>query len=185
MPNHPFHNLRGEQKDQLLQLVDKRGNIIGTATREECHKGKGKTHLAFLAFIFDNSGKVILTKRSKQKSLWGNFWDASVVSHVLPTETVIQAANRRGKEELGVDVQFKDLGAFYYFIKHGESAENEYCHVLVGKTHEYASANPIEVSEIMHTSREKLKLLVEKNPEFYTPWLKIALFKFDSKLILK
>lgn len=178
MKNHRLHNLKGEQKKQLLQLVDIKGNIIGTATREQCHKGKGLTHLAFLAFVFDKSGKIILTKRSKQKSLWGNFWDASVVSHVLPNETVEQAANRRGKEELGVDVHFKDLGAFLYYIKHGDSSENEYCHVLDGQTREYATANPIEVSEIMHTSVEKLKLLVKKNPQFYTPWLKIALEKF-------
>jgi len=178
MQKHQLHDLKGEQKDQLLQLVDKSGNIVGTATREECHKGKGKTHLAFLAFVFDSGGKIILTKRSKSKTLWGNFWDASVVSHVLTNESVEAAANRRGKEELGVDVEFKDLGAFYYYIKHGESSENEYCHVLVGKTNEYATVNPVEVSEIMHIRVEKLKLMVKKNPEFYTPWLKIALEKF-------
>lgn len=177
MKNHQLHNLKGENKKQLLITTDRNGKQLGTATREECHKAEGKTHLAFMAFII-NKGKIVLAKRNRRKSLWGGFWDASVVSHVLSDETVQQAAKRRGKEELGMEVDFKDLGAFYYFAKHGKAAENEYCHVLIGRTDEKIYHNPIEIEEIKLMGKDELKKEIKTNSHVYTPWLKLALEKF-------
>lgn len=175
MKKNNFHNFAGEQKDQLLVLCDKNGNNLGTATRVECHNGKGKTHLAFMAFLYDKDGFVILTKRSKQKSLWADFWDASVVSHVLSGETPEKAAKRRGKEELGADTEFKDIGSFYYFAKHNDSAENEYCHVLIGKTDQEIFPNPVEIHSVEKITLEELKKRINSSPESFTPWLKLAL----------
>jgi len=177
MQLHYSHDFSGEQKEQLLVLCDKNGNILGSATREECHKDDGKTHLAFMAFLFDKDKKVILTKRSKEKSLWANYWDASIVSHVLIGEIPEAAAKRRGKEELGVETDFKDVGAFYYFAKHGDSAENEFCHVLIGKTDKEIFPNPVEIEAIEKISPAQLKEKIKKNPDSYTPWLKLALEK--------
>ena len=109
-----LHDLSGENKQQLLILTDQNGNKIGMGTRDECHSGEGKTHLAFMAFILNGKSEIILTKRSKNKSLWPLIWDVSTISHVLPGETPEIAARRRGKEELGMDVGFKDVGAFFY-----------------------------------------------------------------------
>lgn len=174
-----FHDLNGEKKEQLLTVTDKRGKRIGIATRQDCHKGEGKPHLAFMAFVTDRNGKIILAKRSKNKSLWPGFWDASVVSHVLPGETPREAAKRRGKEELGAEVDFKDLGAFYYFAKHGSEAENEYCHVLIGKTSQEVYPNNVEIEEIKKISLEELKEQIKNNSSGFTPWLKLALTKVN------
>lgn len=179
MKTHSFHNLSGEQKQQLLITCDEKGNPIGTETREICHKGTGKTHLAFMAFIIDSDENIILTKRSSSKSLWSGYWDASVVSHVLPDKTPEESTNRRGKEELGVDVEFEDKGAFYYFAKHGESAENEFCHVLIGKTDQEVHPNPVEISEIKKMKLSQLKDEIISSPDKFTPWLLIALKKID------
>lgn len=178
MKIHPLHDTQGEQKDQRLVLSDQQGNILGYATRKECHHGDGKTHLAFLALLFDKNGEIILTKRSEKKSLWAHFWDASVVSHVLSGETPEQATRRRGKEELGVDVSFQRHGAFYYFAKHGNSAENEYCYYLTGKTKAIIVPNPVEISEILMMKKEEFLKKIKEQPEEFTPWLRIAVEKF-------
>lgn len=175
-----LHDIRGERKEQMLVLCDKQGNYIGEATREVCHKGKGKLHLAFLAFIVDSDGKVILTQRGKKKSLWAGYWDASVVSHVLSGETPLTAANRRGKEELGVEVAFELLGGFYYFSPHGKSAENEYCYVLLGTTLSEVSPNPVEISDIKRTSFSDLYSESKNQRGKYTPWLLLSLSKIDA-----
>lgn len=174
-----FHDVKGEQKDQLLVLVDTEGNKIGAATREECHAGDGKPHLAFMAFVLDENNNMILTQRSAKKSLWGGFWDASVVSHVLSGETSETAAKRRGKEELGIEIDFRDVGAFYYFAKFGTHAENEYCHVLIGKTKKEIFPNPIEISDTKTIPLAKLKEEIKQFPEKFTPWLRLALEKID------
>lgn len=180
-----FHNKTGEKKDQLLITTDKKGNRLGTARRDICHQGEGITHLAFLAFIINDKGEVILSKRSKRKSLWSNFWDAAVVSHVLPGESVEQAANRRGKEEMGVNIKFKDLGAFYYFAKQGENCENEYCHVLIGVSQEEVDFNPVEIEEIKKLQMETLKEELKKNKEQFTPWLIKAIKNNDLSKYVK
>lgn len=176
--NH-FNSLIGEQKKQLLVVTDKRGQPIGQATREECHRGNGKTHLAFMAFVIDKEGKIILTRRSKKKSLWGGFWDASVVSHILPNETPEIAAGRRGKEELGVEVEFKNIGSFYYCAKFQAGSENEYCFVLVGNSGKRYHPNPVEIDAIRRITLEELKNEVGRTPDIFTPWLKICLNKND------
>ncbi len=177
MKTNNFHDLSGEQKNQLLVVVDQNGKKLGVAAREECHQGEGKTHLAFMALVIDSERKIILTRRSSKKSLWAGFWDASVVSHVLPGETVEQAAERRGKEELGIEVDFADLGSFYYFAKHGDSAENEFCHVLLGKSDDEIVFNPVEIEEIKKIKLPELKEEIKNNPKIFTPWLKLALEK--------
>lgn len=174
-----FHNLSGERKKQLLVTTDKKGNKLSTATRKDCHSGKGIPHLAFLAILFEKRGNIYLQKRSNQKSLWDGYWDASIVSHVLPGETIEEAAKRRGTEELGVEVEFRDLGGFYYFAKYGENCENEYCHVLIGKTDKIIHPNPVEISEIQEVKLSSLKKDIQNSPNRYTPWLKIGLEKID------
>lgn len=178
MNKNKYHNLKGEQIDQLLTLVDKTGKKLGVATRGECHNGQGKVHLAFLVCVFDENGSFILTKRSSKKSLWGDFWDASIVSHVLPEETVIGAAKRRAKEELGVEIDPADLGAFYYHARFNDHSENEYCHVLTAKISVKIDPNPVEISGVKRLSLGELSANIGKNPQRYTPWLKITLEKF-------
>lgn len=177
-----LHNLSGEQKQQLLIICDKKGNPGGTETREICHEGNGKPHLAFMAFIMDEDDHIILAKRSSNKSLWAGFWDASVVSHVLPDEKVEQAAQRRSKEEMGIDIEFQDVGAFYYFKKFNTNCENEYCHVLIGKSIQLGEFNPVEIESIRKITIDDLKKEILDCPGIFTPWLKIALEKIDIKI---
>ena len=179
-----LHDLSGEKKEQLLILTDKKGNQTGSSSRESCHQGLGKTHLAFMALIIDRQNNLILARRSKNKTLWALFWDASVVSHVLHGETVIEAANRRGKEEMGVDLEFKDIGAFYYFEKFNGNSENEYCHVLIGTAEKDVEFNPVEIDAVRKIRIENLLKEIRLNPGFFTPWLKIAVEnkRIESKL---
>lgn len=185
---HPFHNLQGEDKNQKLIVVNRWGRKKAIASREVCHQGRGKRHLAFMAFVFDKEGKVILTKRSKVKSLWGGYWDASVVSHVLPGETPKSAAKRRAKEELGIEVDFENLAAFSYFAKFEKNCENEYCYILSGKTTQEVFPNPVEIEEIRKLNWEDLRRELKEKAKIFTPWLKIGLekinFFFPDKKIL-
>lgn len=132
-----------------------------------------------MAFIMDKDDNIILAKRSGSKSLWSGCWDASVVSHVLPDEKVEQAARRRSKEEMGIDIEYQDVGAFYYFKKFNTNCENEYCHVLIGKTDQEVHSNPVEISEIKKMKLSQLKDEIISNPGKFTPWLLIALKKIN------
>ena len=104
------------------------------------------------------------------KSLWGGYWDGSIVSHVLPGESVEGAARRRGKEELGVDTDFSVAGSFYYQENYNASAENEYCYVLTGKTSEAIIANRQEISKTLYLDRHGLDKFLKEKQSQLTPW---------------
>ncbi|MBI2617265.1 NUDIX domain-containing protein [Candidatus Gottesmanbacteria bacterium] len=174
---HPFHDLKGERRDQLLITCDQHGKPNGFATRKMCHQADGKTHLAFMAFVYDEKGNVWMTKRGKQKSLWAGFWDASTISHVLPGESTERAAERRGKEELGIEVNFRKVGSFYYFAKFNGDCENEFCYVLVGKTMDVPHPNPVEIEDIKKIPARSLVSEVINQTSIYTPWLRFAIRK--------
>ena len=80
---------------------------------------------------------------------------------------------------MGIEVDFRDVGAFYYFAKFGTHAENEYCHVLTGHTKEAVTPNPVEISDIRTIMRADLQKEVNQSPEKFTPWLRLALEKID------
>ena len=165
-----LHDTAGERPEQLLITCDKKGNVTGTNTRESCHKGEGLTHLAFMSFLLDNSGRVVLTKRNPAKSLWGNFWDASVVSHILQGETVGIAAKRRAGEELGIETEFKVIGSFFYQENYGDSSENEFCYILIGKTQNPINPNEKEIAETKFLNQFELEKFFTDNTESLTPW---------------
>ena len=164
---------------QLLVLTDDNGRILGTATRKECHYGKGRRHWGFILLVKNSEGKFILCKRADTKSCGPGLWDASVVSHVLPDETAQAAAIRRAGEELHISVtNIVDHGGFVYEASYGEYSENEYCSVLVGQSHDEPVANPEEISEIMYKTSEELQKGASENESLYAPWLTIPLKKF-------
>jgi isopentenyl-diphosphate delta-isomerase len=182
MKSHRLHNILGEQKDQFLILCDENGKPTGQASREDCHVGEGKRHLAFMAYIYDADGRMIFARRGMKKTLWPGFWDAAVVSHVLKGETPESAALRRGKEELGVDVTFKIVGSFPYHANYDNRSENEYCYVLVGKTNDLAVANPVEISEIDFIDRDNLDRWIKDNKDQLPPWFQIAWRQFSKQI---
>ena len=157
--------------EETLILVDDNDNPIGTASREECHKGKGKRHRAFVVFLFDSKGRILLQFRNKNK-LGGNRWDITATSHVRKGETYDSAAERCMKHEIGISAPLKKIGAFVYTESYGDYSENEYCVVLIGKFSGKVTPNKEEIDEIKYTALGELKKDVEKKPNFYTKWLR-------------
>lgn len=164
-----------QQQVEWLVLVDDSDNELGLDTRENCHKGMGRRHRAFVVFLFDKEGRMLLQRRSMKKKLWPAFWDLSVTSHVYKGETYEGAGIRRSKQELGVEVKKLDRKLDYtYFAKFGDYCENEFCVLLTGELRGSAKPNPDEIMETKFVTMEELRKDMSKNPDQYTPWFKIA-----------
>jgi isopentenyl-diphosphate delta-isomerase len=167
-------------KKEVLVLVDSEDNPIGTATKTECHAGKGKLHRALSVFIFNSKGEILLHKRSKEKQLWPLFWTNACCTHPREGEKVEEAAHRRLKEEMGFDCDLKKIFTFEYKAEYDNlGSENEFDHVFFGKYEGLVFANTKEVEEWKWFGANELKHDLEKNPQIYTPWFKIALKKFE------
>lgn len=156
---------------ETLILVDDNDNQIGTASREECHKGKGKRHRAFSVFLFDSRDRMLLQFRSSEK-LGGNRWDSAAISHVRAGETYETAAERNMKHEIGISTPVKKIGAFTYTEPYNGYSENEYCAVLVGKFDGEVKPNKEEMDRVRYATWDEVKRELKTKPEAFTKWFR-------------
>ena len=170
--------------EENVILVDSNDNPIGLEEKVKCHLPNGKLHRAFTALLFDNEGRLVLTKRSSSKMLWPGDWDGTVASHPRENETYISSAERRMPEEIGIMCKFDYLFKFEYHVPYKDvGSENEICGTLIGIIENSSKFSLVkeEISETKWIAPNELIDELKKNPQIYCPWM-IFLFFFFSYL---
>ena len=95
--------------------MDEQGNIVGAATRGECHGGAKLLHPVVHLHVFNGSGALYLQKRPEWKDIQPGKWDTSVGGHVDLGENVEAALRREVREELGItDFTPEPLGQYVF-----------------------------------------------------------------------
>ncbi|MBS7614586.1 NUDIX domain-containing protein [Candidatus Bathyarchaeota archaeon] len=102
--------------NEFFAVVDEGDNVIGKATRKECHSNRNLIHRSVYVFVVNNN-KVFLQKRSMSKDLYPGFFTASATGHVDYGEDYDEAAKRELKEELGIDAPLLRLGKVKSFTE--------------------------------------------------------------------
>ncbi len=176
--------------EKYVILVDKEDNQIGLEEKVKCHLPNGKLHRAFTALLFDEKGKLVLTKRSSSKMLWPEDWDGTFASHPAGSETHVSSAERRMPKELGITCKMNYLMKFEYHIPYKNiGSENEICGTVLGLVDNLSDFKIVEdeISEVKYIQANELKHELKKNPQIYCPWMLIALYllPFSEKSMLK
>lgn len=176
--SEPFESLSGPRQvsfdDEPLILVDAQDNVLGYRPKAECHVGDGVLHRAFSIFLFDAQGRLLIHRRNTEKPLWPGFWTNSCCSHPRRGETVEEAAQRRLREELGVDAELTRLYAFQYQARYLDvGSEHELCSVFIGPLSGEPRVNPTEIAQWRMISASDLDAALENDPESYTPWCRM------------
>lgn len=89
---------------EWLPLVDTKGNVIGQASRDECHTNKTLLHPVVHLHIVNNNQQLYLQKRPLHKLVQPGKWDTAMGGHISFNETIEQALERETREELGINV---------------------------------------------------------------------------------
>ena len=168
---------------EFVILVDKNDNPIGTEEKVKCHLPDGKLHRAFTALLFDKDGKLVLTRRAKEKMLWPGDWDGTFASHPRESETYVSSGERRMPEELGIEGKLDYLYKFEYHVPYKDvGSENEICGTLIGIIDKTSEPKEIEgeIDEIKWSSAIELLSELKTNPQIYCPWMLIALELLDK-----
>jgi isopentenyl-diphosphate delta-isomerase len=164
--------------EEFVILVDENDNPIGSEEKVKCHLPNGKLHRAFTALLFDEDGRLVLTRRAKEKMLWPNDWDGTFASHPRESETYVSSGERRMPEELGIKGTLDYLHKFEYHVPYKDvGSENEICGTLIGIINKSTELKEIEgeIDEIKWISSKELIIELKKNPQIYCPWMLIAL----------
>jgi len=107
--------MKQDNKTELFPLVDEAGNVVGKATRGECHDGSRMLHPVVHLHVFNSKGEVYLQKRPEWKDIQPGKWDTSVGGHVDYGETPEEALRREVSEELGItDFMPERVGQYVY-----------------------------------------------------------------------
>lgn len=109
-----------DNNQELLPIVDAEGNIIGSATRGECHNGSILLHPVVHLHVFNTKGELYLQKRPLWKSIQPGRWDTAVGGHVDFGENIRSALLREAREELGLDASNGELVQTYEFTSECE-----------------------------------------------------------------
>ena len=154
-------------------LVDERDNAIGTMEKMEAHR-KGVLHRAFSVLLFDDAGRLLLQKRSRNKYHSSGLWTNTCCSHPLPGERLEDATQRRLKEEMGIEVQPSFAFSFIYRASlDRDLTEHELDHVFVGTYRGTPDINHSEVEDWKYVDLKWLRADIEKNPGAYTAWFRL------------
>jgi isopentenyl-diphosphate delta-isomerase len=147
---------------------------VGSMDKLEAHR-RPTRHLAFSVMLFADDGRVLLQRRADGKYHFAGRWSNTCCSHPRPGEGVRDAARRRTREELGLEVGDLEVrGAFWYVARDDVSglAEHEYDVVVVGRVDgAVPDPDPDEVGATMLIAPDELRAAIAARPDDHTPWL--------------
>lgn len=142
--------------EELLPLVTEYGEIIGAATRRECHSGSMLLHPVVHLHIFNHDGDILLQKRSANKDIQPNKWDTSVGGHIDLGESIDIALKRETAEELGL-TDFEPKQLYQYIFKSSVEHELVTTFSTTIDSIDQIKFNPEEISEVRFWSIEEIK----------------------------
>jgi isopentenyl-diphosphate delta-isomerase len=160
--------------DQVI-LVNEHDQQIGTMDKMEAHR-KGVLHRAFSVMIENSKGEILIQKRAKAKYHSGGLWSNACCSHPKPGEKTEDAAARRLREELGIELKPVFSYKFIYEVAFSNQLiEHEMDHVFVATFDGIPKINKEEVEDWKFVDHRQLLNQIEQNPDQYTHWFKSIL----------
>jgi len=137
--------------DEQVVLLSETGEPVGHQLKATVHHADTPLHLAFSIFLFDGAGRTLFQQRAFHKPTWPGVWSNACCGHPAPGESLVDAARRRLRHELGISAAIDlelALPTFRYRARWGDLWENELCPVFVGTYNGPLAPNPDEVAAL-------------------------------------
>ena len=157
---------------ELIVLVDDAGRPIGEMPKPLVHHGETPLHRAFSAYLFDDAGRLLITRRAEDKATFPGMWTNTVCGHPGPGEDDDAAIARRAKFELGLGVADvrPALPGYRYRAEFRGVVENEICPVYIGRFTGTPAPDPTEVEEWALVDWAAFRERQESEGNAWSPW---------------
>lgn len=153
-----------------LVLVDEHDRELGVAEKIRVHE-EGLRHRALSVYLEDDAGRVLLTRRAAGKYHSGGLWTNACCSHPRPGEDTLDAAVRRTREELGIDVELELFCRQAYDLDVGGGMrENEVTSIFVGHVTGALAPDPAEIDALRWCDLAVLEAEIADTPGDFTAW---------------
>lgn len=159
---------------ETVVLVADDGTPVGTAPKATVHSTETPLHLAFSCHVFDDRGRVLVTRRALAKKTWPGVWTNAFCGHPAPEEPMEDALVRRAERELGMtltDVRVSLPDFRYRAVDASGIVENEICPVFTARAVGEPSPAADEVAEWAWVEPAQLRSAVAATPFAFSPWL--------------
>lgn len=172
--------------DEPVVLLDEARVPIGQLDKAQAHRVATPLHLAFSCYLFDNRGRVLVTRRALSKATWPGVWTNTCCGHPRPGEPMADAIRRRLAAELltGAKELREVLPQFAYSARDASGIEeNEVCPVYSGRAlhpDRPLRPNPDEVMEWAWVGWEDLVRAVRATPFVFSPWAVAQVGQMDD-----
>jgi isopentenyldiphosphate isomerase len=108
-PPHDAASGRPAPGEELVDVLDASGAVVGTATRAEM-RARNLRHRSVAIAVLDGRGRLLVHRRAEDKDIWPGRWDVACGGVVGAGEAWDDAARRELAEELGIDAEPVLLG---------------------------------------------------------------------------
>ncbi len=134
-------------KVEYLDIIDKKGNVVGKDTRENLHHSPNKIHMTVNILIINSRDEILVQRRSLKKRYGAGCWEISAGGHVESGSSPGKTAEKELKEELGIKAELTFISKKLYKFEH----EQELAHLYFGY-----SDGPFEIDR---NEIEKIRLI--------------------------
>jgi isopentenyl-diphosphate delta-isomerase len=158
--------------EELIVLVDDDGTAIGTMPKPMVHHGETPLHRAFSAYLFDDAGRLLVTRRAERKATFPGMWTNTVCGHPGPGEDDAAAIARRAGFELGLVVSGirPALPGYRYRAEFRGVVENEICPVYLGRFSGTPAPDPGEVGDWQLLDWVAFRARQDSEGDAWSPW---------------
>ncbi len=151
-------------------LVDHLDRPTGKMEKLEVHE-KGLLHRAVTVYVFNSRHELLLQRRANGKYHCGGLWSNTCCGHPYPQESTRDAAERRLREEMGMQLALTPVFELSYNLPLSNGlTEHEYGHVFFAISDVEPQLNPEEADAWCYRSIAQIQQEMQEDPEQFTPW---------------
>ncbi|MGD8106702.1 isopentenyl-diphosphate Delta-isomerase [Pantoea sp. FN0302] len=163
-------------------LVDPLDRPVGIMEKQEVHE-KGLLHRAVTVYVFNHQHQLLLQRRASAKYHCGGLWSNTCCGHPYPSEPTQHAAERRLREEMGLDLTLTAMFELSYNLPLSNGlTEHEYGHVFFAISDAQPQLNPEEADACRWLSLEAIQQEITHDPARFTPWFLYTFARIPAQL---